>query len=1403
VLSSDKTQPHADAGDARPLSLLAALLLLAATVVAALTLMTSAQGQEIELQVEECTAAQEKAGECGRGVHEFEPGPEPTPEPAPAPSQPAGETHDYDLRSGEGTVQSDDGDVEEETLEVDLSPDEVIPEDDGDDHGAEDDEPLVARDIGLSSVSTTGGSSFAGFGADFLSGDEAVARFAVPPFLIPIYVAAGRAYDVPWNVLAAINQIETDFGRIRHQVSYAGARGWMQFMPGTWRAYGVDASGDGVADPYNPVDAIYAAARYLSASGAPDDLRRAVFAYNHADWYVDRVLRTASIYGSLPSGLLAETGSLAFGRFPLLGRVSYGDDFRRAQAAGSRPQGLWISGRDRARAVATQNVRVVQVLLDSRLAGAFRRRGSIESRGVAPVRTIVTASAGGGVRALRAIQPRRAEMRTLPKGYELSPTAGVGVVVEDNLGNRYSYAGLERIERDARPGARLRGGDALGHVGSGSRARLLFSVRAAGGAAVDPRPLVDGYRLQEVADFYNAVAPLGGNPFVLEDGESIQGVSGTARQLAGRVLGDPGLDIYPSGRADIQRGVIDKRTLGALLYLRRNGLELTVTSLRSGHSFYTAGGGVSAHSFGAAVDIAAFNGQPVIGHQGPGSLTEQAIKLLMQLQGEARPAQLISLMNFGGPSFAMGDHHDHLHVGYSFEPSLGSGRSGGVLSSVDFAGGGGDLFAKADVPAATEAKLSRRISQIENPKVSRERGAGALHVEAESPGESAQAEELARRRRGPLAVQPASAGARVADVHVPARGEAWAIGTVDGGGWDGWAAEQTVLTRYTAGTWRVVGPVRDARGRIANPRLRALATVAGGRGYAVGDGGAVVELRGVRPPRLIASGGPRLNAVDVRAGGGGLEGVAVGARGTALHLTGSRAVRERAGTVDLTAVRLDGAGALAAGGRARGTLLRRGAGGWTSDASDFGLPPGLRARVTALDSRGSALWVVGGVSDSAAAGAAELPFAARLSGGGWHTFCAGRPALAAVKELGTPTSRRVCHTGLTGDPSDTGAATDVAVTGRGAVVSTSRGLHLHTGTGFQPVAVGPEGYERLALSSGARGWAVASGGRLAYVRPAGLVEGGAFEKLPLASGGQLAAVAESPDGDRMVAIASGQAALREGGRWTSIEGPVVGLRALAFSDDTAWATDETGALLQLSDGRWQAWGESAVQEQMRASLVDSLGGELVAADGEAAPAGFGALSFAPGGEGFAVGSGGLVIRYDDGDWQLQETPAAVSLHAVAATDDVAVAAGDQGVLVEDAGDGWGAPEEPRRLVGNRVFTALDAMSDGTVLAAAGGMLIERSTDGEWVHAGLQPLGVQVQRLAGFRGEGGELRAVALVGEGEELALLQGGPRGWSTVDLPAGLRIADFALGRDSLHLSLIGYRDGAPVALRTKASVR
>jgi Ca2+-binding RTX toxin-like protein len=101
--------------------------------------------------------------------------------------------------------------------------------------------------------------------------------------------AAGKAFGIRWQVLAAITQIESGFG-CNMGPSSAGAIGWTQFMPATWKMWGMDANGDGKASPYNSSDAIFSSARYLRASGAPRNYRRALFAYNHANWYVNQVL---------------------------------------------------------------------------------------------------------------------------------------------------------------------------------------------------------------------------------------------------------------------------------------------------------------------------------------------------------------------------------------------------------------------------------------------------------------------------------------------------------------------------------------------------------------------------------------------------------------------------------------------------------------------------------------------------------------------------------------------------------------------------------------------------------------------------------------------------------------------------------------------------------------------------------------------------------------------------------------------------------------------------------------------------------------------------------------------------------------------------------------------------------
>jgi hypothetical protein len=132
--------------------------------------------------------------------------------------------------------------------------------------------------------------------------------------------------------LAAINEVETNFGTDL-SVSSAGAVGWMQFMPETWLQYGVDALGSGYADPYNPVDAIFAAARYLHAAGASSNLRGAILAYNHSEAYAESVLLRARLFASYPTSAIATLTGLSEGSLPVAdARLAPGSPIPTAQA---------------------------------------------------------------------------------------------------------------------------------------------------------------------------------------------------------------------------------------------------------------------------------------------------------------------------------------------------------------------------------------------------------------------------------------------------------------------------------------------------------------------------------------------------------------------------------------------------------------------------------------------------------------------------------------------------------------------------------------------------------------------------------------------------------------------------------------------------------------------------------------------------------------------------------------------------------------------------------------------------------------------------------------------------------------------------------------------------------------
>ncbi|MCM3721290.1 lytic transglycosylase domain-containing protein [Solibacillus isronensis] len=149
----------------------------------------------------------------------------------------------------------------------------------------------------------------------------------IPIEYIPVYVAAEQKYGVPWTLLAAHHRVETRFSTMKTLISPVGAEGHFQFMPCTfvgWQhpsckdlglgdipdhdktnpaiikkygGYGVDANGDGIADPFDIEDAVFSAAKFLSIAGVNDgQLKKAIFQYNHSDDYVEDILYYYKMY---------------------------------------------------------------------------------------------------------------------------------------------------------------------------------------------------------------------------------------------------------------------------------------------------------------------------------------------------------------------------------------------------------------------------------------------------------------------------------------------------------------------------------------------------------------------------------------------------------------------------------------------------------------------------------------------------------------------------------------------------------------------------------------------------------------------------------------------------------------------------------------------------------------------------------------------------------------------------------------------------------------------------------------------------------------------------------------------------------------------------------------------------
>ena len=562
-----------------------------------------------------------------------------------------------------------------------------------------------------------------------------------------------------WEVLAAINEIETDYGR-NLNVSSAGALGWMQFMPATWKAYGVDANGDGRKDPYNPVDAIFAAARYLKAAGADKDIRtrdlrlqprRLVRRQRPHARAADRRparrprrLADRPDRGPLPRRTPRRATPTTLAEERRQARVAKGQNAampvelddpprvdrhlrqgRLARPSPSRTASIVQMGDDEAPRQVHQAARRLRQRLHVRepqeaLASTTRCRSRSgrtaqghareldlpkPTRSRPPQRPPASRSRGNAAASVKAVaakvtpaaasrargrkerlfanpnRPRAlkagGEEQLLNAGSSIPGFTSYKSYFTEVFGLKRSDVVLKKLKvglarhrrHDPRPPRR--------HVADRHAPHMVFEIRPAGKGAprIDPKPILDGWKLLESTAIYRAA---GKNPFFGPDAKtpSIGQILLMSKEaLQRRVLADRGIKIYECGRRDIRAGAIDRRVLATLEFLAPSGLKPTVSALKCGHGYLTASGNVSEHSSGNAVDIAAINGIPILGHQGPGSITDITIRRLLTLQGTMKPHQIISLMTFEGAdnTLALPDHDDHIHVG--FQPLFDANRS--------------------------------------------------------------------------------------------------------------------------------------------------------------------------------------------------------------------------------------------------------------------------------------------------------------------------------------------------------------------------------------------------------------------------------------------------------------------------------------------------------------------------------------------------------------------------------------------------------------------------------------------------------------------------------------------------------------------------------------------------------
>jgi hypothetical protein len=567
--------------------------------------------------------------------------------------------------------------------------------------------------------------------------DFFIESFRIPPFLLPIYQAAGTAYGIPWQVLAAINEVETDYGRDL-SISSAGAEGWMQFLPSSWARYGVDANGDGFEDPYNPADAVFAAARYLAAAGGATDIRAAIYSYNHSQAYVDSVMLRAQLLGGTPAELLSAITGLTESRFPVHATAHFTDGFTTIPATGSAPPatlaGTTIYAQAGAPVIAVQDGQIVAVgdsptlgryvslrdaygntytyaqlgsiatlypvleprehtTLSQRIAhpgtGAGPRPSAPASAGIQPHSPLSEAAISSGLAMGAAANLEAPPAPTAPSPPPTVPPPAASTSVPHAF-----RAGPDEVYlHQLRPGVEVLAGTVLGHLGAEGEtaatpsdatttaqpeAHMLFQIRPAGAGAplIDPKPILDGWVQLENTSIFRAK---GENPFLATSPTVGQVLLESKRQLELQVLRDGSVRFASKcGRGEVQAGQVDRRALAALEFLSVSGLKPTVSSLGCAGLAHAAAVGNSA---GDTVEISAIDGTPIAGHEQPGSLADIAIHRLLRLQGTMKPREIATgSLSYPGTANTLTLPADRGLIRLSFQAS-GGAREARVLDS--------------------------------------------------------------------------------------------------------------------------------------------------------------------------------------------------------------------------------------------------------------------------------------------------------------------------------------------------------------------------------------------------------------------------------------------------------------------------------------------------------------------------------------------------------------------------------------------------------------------------------------------------------------------------------------------------------------------------------------------------